>query len=343
LLIALASSSKKWFDLLGRFESLGGVAQNVYQREGSNGRGIFPVDPSCCSRILVPRNLLIERKFVEFRDGAFVIDQRSDVPQKEKIFFEDYYNELSWGNNGSRDSLAFLEFIKSLSAEIKDSLRSFKFIDERLLQYRGLSSQVQERFIDERVVQFDSKSVLAPMWELVNHSSFSAPFRITPGGLETPPLDCSGEEVLFKYQGMYSPMAAWRKYGFAPKCILAYSIPFQVKVSEFGIQLSCLGSQLWDLDSSKRVVVCSEGRSVTVSALPIGCISPALVLSNLASVFACFGASQQILRKYYEKICEINLSARFKMLNGLQADSELVKSLKYEIDLIKNSSCGFTI
>ena len=46
-------------DLRGRFAALGGIAENICQREGEYGRGIFPIDSSRRAKIMTPKNLLL--------------------------------------------------------------------------------------------------------------------------------------------------------------------------------------------------------------------------------------------------------------------------------------------
>ena len=71
----------------------------------------------------------------------------------------------------------------------KNQLLDCGFIDNHLINSCFDENSVLKRFIDERVVGFEGNSVLAPVWDLVNHSSFAQPFRVTPYGVETPPLD----------------------------------------------------------------------------------------------------------------------------------------------------------
>jgi hypothetical protein len=43
-----------WDFLLSEFRRLGGIADNVCQKEGENGRGIFSINPSLKARIFTP-------------------------------------------------------------------------------------------------------------------------------------------------------------------------------------------------------------------------------------------------------------------------------------------------
>ena len=47
-------------ELLERFTALGGIAENICQRVGEHGRGIFPIDSTRSAKIMTPKNLLVD-------------------------------------------------------------------------------------------------------------------------------------------------------------------------------------------------------------------------------------------------------------------------------------------
>ena len=49
-----------WDFLLSEFRRLGGIADNVIQKEGEYGRGIFSIDPTLKSQIFTPTKLLVK-------------------------------------------------------------------------------------------------------------------------------------------------------------------------------------------------------------------------------------------------------------------------------------------
>ena len=53
--------NNNWDFLLSEFRRLGGIADNVCQREGKYGRGILPVNPSLPARIFTPSKLLVKK------------------------------------------------------------------------------------------------------------------------------------------------------------------------------------------------------------------------------------------------------------------------------------------
>ena len=81
----------KWNFLLSEFRRLGGIADNVCQREGKYGRGIFPVNTSLPSRILTPPQLLYK---------------------KDDIYLEDNQLRIKKNKKYSKEVIDFLIFIK---------------------------------------------------------------------------------------------------------------------------------------------------------------------------------------------------------------------------------------
>ena len=51
----------EWDILISKFRKLGGIADNICQKDGSKGRGIFPVKEGIKSKIFTPSNLIIKK------------------------------------------------------------------------------------------------------------------------------------------------------------------------------------------------------------------------------------------------------------------------------------------
>ena len=54
--------SDQWEKLISEFRRLGGTANNVCQKDGEFGRGIFSIDPNKKSRIFIPTKLMIKKE-----------------------------------------------------------------------------------------------------------------------------------------------------------------------------------------------------------------------------------------------------------------------------------------
>ncbi|MDA9682240.1 hypothetical protein N9U07_00540 [bacterium] len=337
---------KGWKDLCSRFEELGGIAQNICQSKGEFGRGIFPIDPSSRAKIMTPKNLLIKSDNVGIREGKIVIKDGSLFSADEKIFLEMYYNEFSWGDNGRSDSANFLKFIARLPDSLKRSLLDYGFVSTGLLNAGNDEKTLFKRFIDERTVGFAGDRVLAPVWEFVNHSSFSPPLRVTPFGVETPPLDFGSGEILHKYSETNSPIGMWKNYGFACRCVVAYSIPFAINLNNGSRRLKCSGRQGFKSNVNNSFTLVND--SIVIESLPIGCLSNKLPISTFTSIMCSAGLSLELGQHLFLKVREMNLKARYDLLNRLQGpdlstQAELSKALTYEIELIQRASTGHVI
>ena len=151
-------------DLLEKFTALGGIADNVCRKVGEYGRGIFPIDSARITKIMTPKNLLVNADNLCLDGDHVVIKDCSGYAAEEIAFLELYWNDYSWGNSGNNDSASFLKFIVSLEEPIKKKLLASGFVDATLLSYREDNDCLLKRFISERSVKFEDQIVLAPVW-----------------------------------------------------------------------------------------------------------------------------------------------------------------------------------
>ena len=72
------------------FIKLGGIAENVICREGSNGRGIFREGSSQKPKIACPAHLLIKVQDVDLADDRFYLREETDHSPEVREFIENY-------------------------------------------------------------------------------------------------------------------------------------------------------------------------------------------------------------------------------------------------------------
>ena len=338
--MTLKMNKTEWELIVKNFRQLGGIADNVELRKGQFGRGVFKSNPERRSLIMTPENVLIERNNVVLNEGNIVIKFDPAMTREAKEFAEYYYNLFSWGNGGNRDSQSFLKQITSLPTSVKNALERHRFIDKRILNYRDNTETLLERFIDERAFQFKGKSVLVPMLELVNHSNYSPPFRVTKNGLETPPGEAECQEILHKYSGKNSAMSLWRSYGFTAKSIVSFSVPFEITINEASILFRCFGQQ--EATTNENNFYQINPQLVSIDSFPVGCQSPTLPLAQLISILSTSRINFNTIKSLMIFIQTLNINTREQILNDLQSQkgiqaSELGKALKHEIQLISSS------
>ena len=326
-------------NLLEQFIELGGTAENICLRKGELGRGVFPLDSVRRAKIFTPKKLLIDRGDICISHDEIYVKDSSRFSSQEKNFVEANYN-YAWKDGGNDCSVEFLKYVSAISEPVKSQLLSYGFIDSALLNSCLDEKGVLKRFIDERVVRFEGKSVLAPIWDLVNHSSFAPSIRVSPHGVETPPIEPGLEEVLHKYSEKNSPIAMWKKYGFACDCIFAYSIPFSITIRDQALAVRCAG-QL-GLVPKDKASFSIDGGILSIKSLPVGCLSIGLPKENFKSILSSIGLSADVANRLFSKIRKVNIRARRELIDSLQesvtaAKSQLHKALMYEIELIENS------
>ena len=85
--------TSKWDTLLSKFRTLGGVADNVCQKEGENGRGIFPINAKHKSKIFTPSNLIIKKDDIYLNSKGYkLLLLRSNNPSSYQ--YQEYYIKL---------------------------------------------------------------------------------------------------------------------------------------------------------------------------------------------------------------------------------------------------------
>ncbi len=330
-----------WNSLIRDFQALGGIFHNVCLKEGSLGRGVFPVDPSIPVKIFTPKNLLLKRDKLKLKDGRLLVCDAKSIPPPEVNFLEFYYNQISWGYGGDHDSRCFLESFSLLPERTRLLLVEVGFVSSDLTSISVDQNTIFDRFKSERSVIFQEQSVLAPVWEMVNHSSFAPSLRVTSSGVETPPIEPSDREVLFKYSKTNSSIYMWSHYGFACRCIWSYSVPFKARCGHKKIMVECRGLQKQSTSLERGYVVQSSDE-IVFDSLVIGCLSKSLPLDVLSSALLPFGVSRNEVKSFMEEIQALNLKLREEILSVLtyeNSSANLINAISHDIKLIRDSIC----
>jgi len=204
------------------FRSLGGTADNIVQKSGPRGRGIFPIDPSKPIRLRVPQNLLIPVSDVEFVEDRMKIKDSAIVGNPERIFFENYQEAFSWGSVGRNEAAALIEALDDLPPDVR-ALLSSDFTMKLRLEGGSVVERAQRRFLDSRQIEKGAAWVVMPLMELVNHAPTGVPYDVSDG------VTIEGVfpgEVLVFYMDM-DTLGIFRTFGFASPERCAFSLPIQ--------------------------------------------------------------------------------------------------------------------
>jgi hypothetical protein len=208
--------------MLVEFRALGGTAENICLKEGHYGRGLFPVDPSQPVKVRIPDSLLLDHKYVEFRNDAFGIAAAAPFGVRERAFLENYEREFSWPV-GRREIENVLEVVQEGSVELRELLKKFYYGYRWVVELRP--ETVRERFLDSRVIHYKGADVIMPIVELANHGHDTV-YEVGDG------VGLSGVfpgEILVQYQ-LCDPLQIFGKWGFASDSeYLALSIHLKVE------------------------------------------------------------------------------------------------------------------
>tara|TARA_B100001093_G_C26808211_1_gene1006422 strand:- start:811 stop:1806 length:996 start_codon:yes stop_codon:yes gene_type:complete len=315
-----------WEELITKFTHLGGVIENVQQKEGKNGRGIFAINKSEKSRIFVPSNLLINIDDIEERNGQLFINDISNYDSEIREFFSFYEENFSWGNGGRKTCELFEKNLFILPSAVKELIKEYLLIDLDIRYKGNWDELILKQFLNSRKFFFSGKEKIAPVLELVNHEVKSLPYIRSEKGLSTPDYDPKDGEITHSY-GYRSPIKRLFDYGFYCEESIIFSYPFRLQIDNYGNFLVCNGSEIID-DSMLSI---SNEKQTCIQGLPIADINiPTLPKEYL----------MELIKKNSLKVSYDHLFAEIKNLN-IKKRNILSKEIKnvdsYSAQLIKKT------
>ncbi len=306
-----------WDFLLSEFRRLGGIADNVCQKDGEYGRGIFPVNPSLRARIFTPSKLMVKKDDIYLEDNKLRIKKDKEYNQEIRHFFNFYQDNFSWGSGGKETTELFEKGLILFNSNLKELIKKYALVDleER---HKGIwDNVIKKQFLNSRAVNFRNSSVIAPIWDLVNHKVRSLPFTISNEGISTPNYPSLNSEIRHSYNNI-SPLKRFFSYGFFSEETIVFSIPFSINIEDLGINICCKGMSLSD-DSMK---IERSGNKIILEGLPIADVNhPRLPYDYF----------NEILRK----ISNIDIPPDF-LLEIFQLNILIRKKIIYESDLVDN-------
>jgi hypothetical protein len=339
--------SSDWEQIKQAFLALSGDVQNLEPRVGIRGRGLFSLDSSNPSRIFCPKELFLPTEYLQFLDnGGITIMDGLRLPDNAINFLHHYYNYWSWSGGGRLDALSFLEGLSNLPIQYRHKLIALGLLSPSLLIPSLAESSLYRRFIFTRTVSYEGSQVLAPVWDLVNHSAFSQPFRSTRNGIETPPRG-DEQEHLFKYSILKSPLGMWAHYGFSCHSTVAFSCPITLSSVHTPLVLRCLGEHYSEA-SYRGNNLEVDGRVIVVRCLPIGSLSAALPAATLLSLLRPLGLADAAVYDFFRQLIDWNVAIRSELLREISHISSscldaLRNGLSLELDLIAESGFDWLV
>ena len=328
--------ASKWDILLSKFRNLGGIADNICQKEGTNGRGIFPVNGKIKSKIFTPSNLIIKKEDIYLLDGRVRIKDKDYYHRDTREFFDYYQDNFSWGGGGKEITETFENSLKLFPSNLKGILKDNRLIDidER---HKGIwKNVILSQFLYAREFNFKNQSQIVHLLELVNHNAISFQFYKSNSGISSPNYPPLSRELTYTY-GNRGTLSCLFNYGFFSKETIVFSLPFDFFIKEIDMHLMCKGNELRD-DSMK---IQRSGKNILIEGLPIAdSNSPSLPKSYFKELFDQIGVCRFPINTLIE-IINFNKIIRENILISLEsthnnASLMLEKAINYEIELISN-------
>jgi len=168
----------KWDFLLSEFRKLGGIADNVCQKEGKYGRGIFSVNPKLRKRIFTPSKLMVKKEDIYLEDNKLRIKENRKYSNELRNFFNFYQDNFSWGSGGKEKTELFEKGLSLFNSNLKKLIKQYALVDLEKRHKGEWNNVIKNQFLNARKVKFKNDIFIAPIWELVNHEVKSLPFIV---------------------------------------------------------------------------------------------------------------------------------------------------------------------
>tara|TARA_Y100001968_G_C19405582_1_gene743448 strand:- start:691 stop:1698 length:1008 start_codon:yes stop_codon:yes gene_type:complete len=315
--------------------NLGGLANNICQKETFSGQGIFPVNELQPSIIYIPEKLQIQVKDLYFQDGKIFINQRERYQENYALFFESYLNDFELKSQAFIQIIEFENELRSLPRYVIDNLSQTKIMNIDNRNPAGTEDFFLKRFIDTRQVKgLNNQYVLAPIFILVNHDSNARSF-VNNNGLTTIRDSQDQGQFLHKYTDG-SPISFFYNYGFASPESFAFSVPISIINSTLidkVIRINCKDA-VFDNEYS---ILETATEYIFPSLQIANRINPRLPFLKFSRVLTKF--NENALKEIFCLIVDYNQKIYIEAIDLLdkvhsRTGLELRKALIYELKLI---------
>ena len=220
-------SASDWHAFLDEFRTFGGKAENVMQRKGAFGMGLFPIDPAKPVDLFIPDELLVSIENIELRGGEVVIKDDNSFPAGYGDWFRRYQANYSWGAEGRENTLAFEEGLKGLPDSIGMMMKRVGLYNsDNRFPGTDPDQELLNRFIQTRCINRKDRRVIMPMIDLLNHAPSAKPYDMSGDGIAVAGLHDG--EVLVKYS-VSDPIRRLLGYGFNAPETLGFSLSFRLQ------------------------------------------------------------------------------------------------------------------
>lgn len=219
-----------WDRMIEDFRELGGIADNIVQRVGAYGNGIFPINPQAPVNIEVPDVLLIDADQLILRGDDLIINPDLRVDSKVREFYEKYQKHFSWGGDGRRFVETFELDLKTLPSALLERLQEFKILNIEKRHEGEWGDVLRRCFLQSRKISYNNRKVVMPIIELINHGAKSQAYSIKQESIGFSGF-FSGE-LTVNYSPTSDSLARFINYGFANQEPQAFSFGLSMNLSD---------------------------------------------------------------------------------------------------------------
>ena len=326
----------KWDILLSKFRNLGGIAENICQKEGEFGRGIFSINPNLRSKIYTPSKLMINKEDILLEANHLRIKKDKNYSQEVREFFDYYQENFSWGGGGKEIVEFFENGLSLFSSNLKELIKIHMLIDLQERHNEKWDEVILREFLNARAFTFNNVPVICPVLELVNHEVQSLSFITERDGISTPNYPPINGEITHNYNNK-SSINRFFYQGFFCKEPIVFSFPFSINCENTGIAFVCKGKEIND-DS---IILEQSSNTISIEGLPIADSNNLNLASFYFDEISRRIDNIKLSKDMLVKILEFNIVVRKKILDqSLLLDNKVSSTfsqiIDYEIYLISS-------
>lgn len=316
--MATESDQKKWDQLLDAFRDFGGTANNVIQRPGPFGLGLFPINPDQPSELRVPEHLLIPVKRVSLQDGAVVLKDESGFPKGYADWFQRFQADFSWGAEAQRTIENFENSLESLPTPFLKQLSLLGLHSrESHIPQTSNPQYAFDRFIKTRQIQHSKRLVLMPIIELINHSPGGTTWNMSGDGIAV--AGTFKGEIMVRYS-CSDPLHRLLQYGFNCQEPNGFSVNLQFK--HRNLQITVKGGI--NHQSMKPVKVASQHNQLIINQPLLGSFtSPKIPRALFRASLKDFKVEADEL---FDQIQHLNRMAVIKIIRDLSSTKSSISN-----------------
>ncbi len=311
-------------EMFAEFRALGGTADNVEQREGPFGSGLFPVDPAQPVAVHIPAAMLVPSRHVIQEGIDLVVSPASHLDPQVKDFFTRYQRAFSWGG----EARTSIETFHGQFAELPDDIvRALAKIGIEINQPLSKEWLPFELFKMSRTFTYHDEPVFMPVIDLINHGRDAQGFDTRDG------IRVAGSfpgEVLVHY-GPADSIGRFFSQQFVSDELSAFSLTITIPVAAGGKTLY-VGRRIFEKQTASAMpllpVVREDGDRVTLSHLMLGNERmPRLPRTLFRQVLPSLATEQA--DELFQRIVNTNILLLIGLLDALDArEDEIARQLR---------------